>query len=193
MHPAASAERVTTSEGKRPPAPWIPLLAWLSLVLAVVIWGASLLQSLERASVGDALQTRQLELEALVQQSPAAATLAPLGIDGADQRLLEHLEALPDSGSAPVLIERALLEQHLGRQEAGSFMRWDRRMAENRRLPADELQRRVRHFAAQAGSNGLVLLNQPLPDPSGFDLLFTPPAAPFTASDERFYLYRPAR
>ncbi len=118
MHPAASAERVTTSEGKRPPAPWIPLLAWLSLVLAVVIWGASLLQSLERASVGDALQTRQLELEALVQQSPAAATLAPLGIDGADQRLLEHLEALPDSGSAPVLIERALLEQHLGRQEA---------------------------------------------------------------------------
>lgn len=118
MHAAASAERVTTSEGKRPPAPWVPLLAWLSLLLAVVIWGASLSQSLERASVGDALQTRQLELEALVQQSPAAASLAPLGIEGADQRLLEHLEALPDGGTAPVLIERALLEQHLGRRDA---------------------------------------------------------------------------
>lgn len=109
---------MTRSEGKRPPAPWIPLLAWLSLVLTVVIWGASLLQSVERASVGDALETRQLELEALVQQSPAAAALAPLGLEGADQRLLEHLAALPDGDTAPVLIERALLEQHLGRRDA---------------------------------------------------------------------------
>ncbi|MEB3240111.1 MAG: hypothetical protein VKM68_07830 [Cyanobacteriota bacterium] len=100
---------MTTSDGKRPPAPWIPLLAWLSLVLAALIWGASLWQSLERASVGDALVTRQLELEALVQQSPAASSLAPFGIEGADRRLLEHLEAMPDATTAPVLIERAVL------------------------------------------------------------------------------------
>ncbi len=146
MHPAASAERVTTSEGKRPPAPWIPLLAWLSLVLAALIWGASLWQSLELASVGDALVTRQLELEALVQQSPAASSLAPFGIEGADRRLLEHLEAMPDATTAPVLIERAVLEQHLGQGEAAR-----RHLATARDLGDRDLQELSRQLLAPSG------------------------------------------
>ncbi len=146
MHPAASADRVTTSEGKRPPAPWIPLLAWLSLVLAALVWGASLWQSLERASVGDALVTRQLELEALVQQSPAAASLAPFGIEGADQRLLDHLGSLPEASTAPVLIERAVLEQHLGQGEAAR-----RHLARARDLGDREQQELSRQLLAPSG------------------------------------------
>ena len=88
------------------------LLALLSVGLALLIWGASLLQSVERPSVGNALEQRQLELELLADRHGG-----PDWFDDSEtppeQQLLEALQQSPEAGSSDSLLAQALLEQQL--------------------------------------------------------------------------------
>ena len=86
------------------------MLALLSFAIAALIWGVSLAQSVERPSVGNALEQRQLELEVLAsrQGSPSAT---------AEKKLLEALQQSPEAGSSDSLLAQALLERSLELKE----------------------------------------------------------------------------
>ena len=86
------------------------MLALLSFAIAALIWGVSLVQSVERPSVGNALEQRQLELEVLAsrQGSPSAT---------AEQKLLATLQQSPEAGSSDSLLAQALLERSLELKE----------------------------------------------------------------------------
>ena len=86
------------------------LLALLSFLLAALIWVPSLALSLERPSVGNALEQRQLELEVLASRQGDASRAA-------EEKLLQALQQSPEAGSSEGLIHQALLEQRLDQQE----------------------------------------------------------------------------
>ncbi|MEY4356367.1 MAG: hypothetical protein RLZZ89_1435 [Cyanobacteriota bacterium] len=96
----------------------ITLLAWLSLVLAALIWGFSLLDSLDRPGVGNALEQRQLELNLLAKQGSQLPIVQQLIEKNSEQLLLEVVQKSSDSGSPKGLLEQGLIEQRLGRNNA---------------------------------------------------------------------------
>ena len=93
-------------EPTRRSTPWLTLLALLSFAIAALIWGVSLAQSVERPSVGNALEQRQLELEVLASRQGDASRAA-------EEKLLTALQQSPEAGSSDSLIAQALLEQSL--------------------------------------------------------------------------------
>jgi membrane protease YdiL (CAAX protease family) len=109
---------VDSSGTSRRSGPAIQLLAWISLLLAALVWIASLADSLQRPSVGNALEQRQLELEILASRGPAANLFKGLGVDEPERKLLQTLADSEAAGSSPILLNRALLETELGQREA---------------------------------------------------------------------------
>ena len=109
---------MASSETSRRSGPAIQLLAWISLLLAALIWIASLADSLQRPSVGNALEQRQLELEILASRGPAANLFKGLGVDKPERKLLQTLADSEAASSSPILLNRALLETDLGQREA---------------------------------------------------------------------------
>ncbi|MCP9887740.1 CPBP family intramembrane metalloprotease [Cyanobium sp. ATX 6A2] len=96
------------------PPRWKQLLAVLSLLLCGLLWINGLLQSLERPSVGNALELRQRQLQVLA--APALPErLKPLlaGPDSLEQltiQLEQSLAADPGPGSPDQLLQLALLQ-----------------------------------------------------------------------------------
>ena len=97
-------------EPTRRSTPWLTLLALLSFAIAALIWGVSLAQSVERPSVGNALEQRQLELEVLASRQGDASRAA-------EEKLLTALQQSPEAGNSDSLIAQALLEQRLEQNE----------------------------------------------------------------------------
>lgn len=104
---------VPSRDSTRRTAPLLSLLALLSLALALLIWGFSLAQSIERPSVGNVLEQRQLELEVLAERD-GGRDLLPTGPLPPEQQLLETLQQSPRAGSSDSLLAQALLEDSLG-------------------------------------------------------------------------------
>jgi len=101
---------VPSREPTRRSTPWLTLLALLSFAIAALIWGVSLAQSVERPSVGNALEQRQLELEVLASRQGDASRAA-------EEKLLTALQQSPEAGNSDSLIAQALLEQRLEQNE----------------------------------------------------------------------------
>lgn len=123
----------------RPPAGWKTLLALLSLSLSLLIWVNGLAQSLQRPSVGDALNLRQLELTALAAE--AAGDRAAPGLFGADPRaeLAKALRRQGETAAAPVpaaqRLELALLERGGAPEAVGAQLRQLEGMVDAPRRP----------------------------------------------------------
>ncbi len=123
----------------RPPAGWKTLLALLSLSLSLLIWVNGLAQSLQRPSVGDALNLRQLELTALAAE--AAGDRAAPGLFGPDPRadLVKALRRQGESAAAPVpaaqRLELALLERGGAPEAVGAQLRQLEGMVDAPRRP----------------------------------------------------------
>lgn len=104
------------------PPRWKLLLAAVSLLLCSLLWINGLLQSLDRPSVGNALELRQRQLQVLA--APALPErLKPLlaGPDVLEQltsALEESLAADPGPGSADQLLQLALLQRQGQNAEA---------------------------------------------------------------------------
>lgn len=107
----------------RQSAGWTPGLAILSLVLSGLLWLNGLVDSLQRPSVGNALELRQRELTALA--APALPTnLRPLLVgDQPLQALQRELQQQLDEGPQPPpqqqLLQLALLKLQAGQLEEG--------------------------------------------------------------------------
>ncbi len=104
---------MSSRDSTRRTAPLLSLLALLSLALALLIWGFSLAQSIERPSVGNVLEQRQLELEVLAERD-GGRELLPTGPLPPEEQLLETLQQSPRAGSSDSLLAQALLEDSLG-------------------------------------------------------------------------------
>lgn len=106
----------------RQSAGWTPGLALLSLVLSGLLWLNGLVDSLQRPSVGNALELRQRELAALA--APALpANLRPFLVgDHPLQALQTELQQQVDESPLPPPPEQqlqlALLQRQAGQQEA---------------------------------------------------------------------------
>jgi membrane protease YdiL (CAAX protease family) len=96
----------------------ITLLAWLSLVLASLIWGVSLIDSINRPGVANALEQRQLELNLLAKQGDQNLFPQQLIESNPEQLLLESVATSSAANSSKGLLEQALLEQKLGKKAA---------------------------------------------------------------------------
>ena len=99
----------------------ITLLAWLSLLLASLIWGFSLLDSLDRPSVGNALEQRQLELNLLAIQGKQSPIIEKLVEKNPTQLLLEAVQKSSTASSSESLLEQGLLELQLGNSTAAKL------------------------------------------------------------------------
>ena len=99
----------------------ITLLAWLSLLLASLIWGFSLLDSLDRPSVGNALEQRQLELNLLAIQGKQSPIIEKLVEKNPTQLLLEAVQKSSTASSSESLLEQGLLELQLGKSAAAKL------------------------------------------------------------------------
>jgi membrane protease YdiL (CAAX protease family) len=106
------------------PPRWKLLLAAVSLLLCSLLWLNGLLQSLDRPSVGNALELRQRQLQMLA--APALPErLKPLlaGPDVIEQltiALEQSLAAGPGPGTADQLLQLSLLQRRGERAEAGA-------------------------------------------------------------------------
>ena len=105
---------------------WKLLLAAISLLLCSLLWVNGLLQSLDRPSVGNALELRQRQLQALAAPAlpePLRDLLA--GPDTLDQltiQLRESLAADPGPGRPDQLLQLALLERRSSQIEASDAL-----------------------------------------------------------------------
>lgn len=132
MDTPGSSSRPQPAPGSRPPGwnpSWKLLLALASLAICLLLWVNGLLASLERPSVGNALERRQKELAALA--APAIPeSLRPQLLGGDPEvELLELLNKQlepqieppaagePAVGSAMMQLERALLERRHGQPQ----------------------------------------------------------------------------
>lgn len=103
-------------------AGWQVLLALLSLALSTLLWVNGLLDSLERPSVGNALNVRQLQLEVLA--APALPETMRPWLTGGDpaaalaEALQEQIDAEAGPGDPDTLLQLALLEQERGETAA---------------------------------------------------------------------------
>ncbi len=111
--PCNRSAAVPGRDSTRRTAPLLSLLALLSLAIALLIWGFSLAQSIERPSVGNVLEQRQLELEVLAERD-GGRELLPTGPVPPEQQLLRTLQQSPRAGSSDSLLAQALLEDSLG-------------------------------------------------------------------------------
>jgi membrane protease YdiL (CAAX protease family) len=118
--PPLIGESVPPSEGAKRPAVGLNLLALFSLLLAAFIWVVSLVDSVQRPSVDNVLEQRQLELQVLAAQGPAAELLQPLAVEQPERKLLESLANGSGADSSSTLIQRALLELQLGQARAAA-------------------------------------------------------------------------
>jgi hypothetical protein len=95
------------------PPRWKLLLAALSLLLCSLLWLNGLLDSLNRPSVGDALELRQLQLQMLAAPAlpePLRPLLAGPDVEEAlGEQLERNLAADPGPGSPDQLLQLALL------------------------------------------------------------------------------------
>ena len=107
----------------RQSAGWTPGLALLSLVLSGLLWLNGLVDSLQRPSVGNALELRQLELTALAAPALPANLRPLLAGDQPLQALQKELQQQVDEASLPPPPEQqlqlALLQRQAGQLEAG--------------------------------------------------------------------------
>jgi membrane protease YdiL (CAAX protease family) len=94
---------------------WKLLLAALSLLLCSLLWLNGLLESLNRPSVGDALELRQLQLQVLAAPAlpePLRPLLAgPEVLEALGEQLEQNLAADPGPGSPDQLLQLALLSR----------------------------------------------------------------------------------
>ena len=118
--PPLIGESVPPSEGAKRPAVGLNLLALFSLLLAAFIWVVSLVDSVQRPSVDNVLEQRQLELQVLAAQEPSAGLWQPLAVEQPERKLLESLAKSSGAASSGTLIERALLERQLGQDSAAA-------------------------------------------------------------------------
>lgn len=105
----------------RPPgaaAGWQVLLALLSLALSALLWVNGLVDSLERPSVGNALNVRQLQLELLAAPALPEALRPWLTSGDPAAALAEALQAQVNAEAGPgdpdTLLQLALLEKDRG-------------------------------------------------------------------------------
>jgi len=105
----------------RPPgaaAGWQVLLALLSLALSALLWVNGLVDSLERPSVGNALNVRQLQLELLAAPALPDAVRPWLTSGDPAAALAEALQAQVNAEAGPgdpdTLLQLALLEKDRG-------------------------------------------------------------------------------
>lgn len=96
------------------------LLALLSLLLAAFIWVVSLVDSVQRPSVDNVLEQRQLELQVLAAQEPSPGLWQPLAVEQPERKLLESLAKSSGAASSGTLIQRALLERQLGQDSTAA-------------------------------------------------------------------------
>jgi hypothetical protein len=112
-----------SASGSRPGSePWKVTLALISVGLTLLLWINGLLESLQRPSVGNTLNQRQLELAVLAAPQLPANLRAPLVGEAPERLLLDELNRQAVSAteggtpeSASNLLERGLLEASLGR------------------------------------------------------------------------------
>jgi len=166
---------VALSEEAGEVPPWAPKTAMLLLAPALL---------------GSCLVTARISQEEVARPFSGAKDAARFIVEA--NLAQTPIAAYPDPIASAVL---AYLPRrdfwYLGRQEQGSHMAWDQRMVENRRLPADEVTRRINSFAGQVSGPCLVLLGAPwLNGGARFELLYHTKETPFTAADERYWLYR---
>lgn len=102
----------------RQSAGWITGLALLSLVLSGLLWVTGLVDSLQRPSVGNSLQLRQLELTALAAPAlPAGLRQALTGakpLEALRLDLQKQLDGNPVPPAPPLELQLALLELQAG-------------------------------------------------------------------------------
>lgn len=96
------------------------LLALFSLLLAAFIWVVSLVDSVQRPSVDNVLEQRQLELQVLAAQEPSPGLWQPLAVEQPERKLLESLAKSSGAASSGTLIQRALLERQLGQDSTAA-------------------------------------------------------------------------
>lgn len=96
------------------------LLALVSLLLAAFIWVVSLVDSVQRPSVDNVLEQRQLELQVLAAQEPSPGLWQPLAVEQPERKLLESLAKSSGAASSGTLIQRALLERQLGQDSTAA-------------------------------------------------------------------------
>ncbi|MFO8237081.1 MAG: CPBP family glutamic-type intramembrane protease [Prochlorococcaceae cyanobacterium] len=105
---------------------WKLLLAAASLLLCSLLWINGLLQSLDRPSVGNALELRQRQLQALAEPAlPERLQSLLAGPETLEQltiQLRESLAAEPGPGSPDQLLQLALLERRSGQAEASDAL-----------------------------------------------------------------------
>jgi hypothetical protein len=112
--PTRPAQRPSSPQPPSPPR-WKLLLAGLSLLLSALLWLNGLLESLDRPSVGDALELRQRQLEVLA--APAlperlrALVAGPDALEELAGQLEESLAAGPGPGTPDQLLQLALLSR----------------------------------------------------------------------------------
>ena len=102
----------------RPSAGWTTGLAVLSLVLSGLLWLNGLVDSLQRPSVGNALELRQLELTALAAPALPASLRSSLAgeqpLEALRLELRKQLEASPVPPAPELQLQLALLERQAG-------------------------------------------------------------------------------
>lgn len=107
----------------RQSAGWTAGLALLSLVLSGLLWLNGLVDSLQRPSVGNALELRQRQLTALAAPALPAQLRPLLAGDQPLQALQKELQQQVDDVALPPAPEQqlqlALLQRQAGQQEAG--------------------------------------------------------------------------
>lgn len=118
--PPLIGESVPPSEGAKRPAVGLNLLALFSLLLAAFIWVVSLVDSVQRPSVDNVLEQRQLELQVLAAQEPSPGLWQPLAVEQPERKLLESLAKSSGAASSGTLIQRALLERQLGQDSTAA-------------------------------------------------------------------------
>ncbi|MEX1316350.1 MAG: CPBP family intramembrane glutamic endopeptidase [Synechococcaceae cyanobacterium] len=95
--------------------PWKLLLAALSLLLCCLLWINGLLQSLDRPSVGNALELRQRQLQALaapaLPERMRPLLTGPEALEELANQLDKALAADPGPGSPDQLLQLALLSR----------------------------------------------------------------------------------
>ncbi len=80
---------------------------------------------------------------------------------------------------------------YAGSQRDGSYLKWDRRHALNRRIPVAKAMERIEAYPGHADLF-LVLLNSPMPQKysQGYQLLYATTSVVFSATDEQYWLYQ---
>jgi hypothetical protein len=136
--PNRPAQRPASQPPEAAP-PWKLLLACLSLVLCTLLWFNGLLESLNRPSVGNALELRQLQLQVLAE--PALPERLRPWLAGEEARaalagqLEQNLAAGPGPGSPDQLLQLALLSRSQGQDHTATVLAELRRQVPPERRP----------------------------------------------------------